>query len=200
MIELHAKIMNIQACDPGLEADPQIAYKMGHRDARHAAAELAIEAGAAMRSGGAMTTIDSVMTAVWALVRSGPNFDGRDSDVRSAVAAAIAEQALVWRDEVAALRADAARLDWLQSVSRCDPKMDGQHVWWPLSWNTCQACKGNTIRDGIDAAILAGEPASPTYTNAGNGQLANPAGTVQVEFAPAWPGEPAAQQTNPKGE
>ncbi len=52
---------------------------------------------------------------------------------------------------------DAARLDWLQSVARCDPKMDGQHVWWPLNWNTCQACKGPTIRAAIDAARSTGE-------------------------------------------
>jgi hypothetical protein len=48
---------------------------------------------------------------------------------------------------------DAARLDWLQHEARCDPKMDGQHVWWPLSWNQCQRIKGPTIRDAIDAAM-----------------------------------------------
>lgn len=37
-----------------------------------------------------MTTddkIDAAMEAVWALVRSGPNFDGRDKDVRAAIEA-----------------------------------------------------------------------------------------------------------------
>ena len=38
---LHDKIMNLQALDqPGVERNSQIAYKTGHRDARHAAAEL----------------------------------------------------------------------------------------------------------------------------------------------------------------
>lgn len=31
--------------------------------------------------------IDAAMEAVWALVRSGPNFDGRDKDVRAAIEA-----------------------------------------------------------------------------------------------------------------
>ena len=39
---LHDQIMNLQALDqPGVERNSQIAYKTGHRDARHAAAELA---------------------------------------------------------------------------------------------------------------------------------------------------------------
>ena len=38
---LHDQIMNLQALDqPGVERNSQIAYKTGHRDARHAAAEL----------------------------------------------------------------------------------------------------------------------------------------------------------------
>ena len=37
----HDQIMNLQALDqPGVERNSQIAYKTGHRDARHAAAEL----------------------------------------------------------------------------------------------------------------------------------------------------------------
>lgn len=45
-MNLHGQIMNLPQCDPGLEADPQRAYKLGHRDARHAAAELALAADA----------------------------------------------------------------------------------------------------------------------------------------------------------
>lgn len=45
---LHADVMNIQVNPPGdLRAmDVLEAYKMGHRDARHAAAELVVQAGA----------------------------------------------------------------------------------------------------------------------------------------------------------
>lgn len=47
MSDLHTAIMNIPAKGPGLggwKADcTQTAYRMGHRDARHAAAELASE-------------------------------------------------------------------------------------------------------------------------------------------------------------
>jgi hypothetical protein len=52
---------------------------------------------------------------------------------------------------------DTARLDWLQSVARCDPKMDGNHVWWPLSFNVCSNIKGPNIRAAIDLARGAGE-------------------------------------------
>lgn len=42
MSKLHAKIMNIQCIDPGwCRSDEATAYRLGHRDARHAAAELA---------------------------------------------------------------------------------------------------------------------------------------------------------------
>ena len=50
---------------------------------------------------------------------------------------------------------DAELIDFLQSVARCDPKMDGNHVWWPLNWNTCQTIKGPTLREAIRAAIAA---------------------------------------------
>ena len=65
-----------------------------------------------------------------------------------------------WQQSRAALAAkpvpdDAELIDFLQSVARCDPKMDGNHVWWPLSWNTCQTIKGPTLREAIRAAIAA---------------------------------------------
>ena len=50
---------------------------------------------------------------------------------------------------------DAELIDFLQSVARCDPKMDGNHVWWPLNWNTCQTINGPTLREAIRAAIAA---------------------------------------------
>ena len=45
-MDLHGQIMNIQAADPGLETNPHRAYTMGFRDARHAAAKLALGANA----------------------------------------------------------------------------------------------------------------------------------------------------------
>ena len=45
-MDLYGTIMNIQAADPGFETDPARAYKLGHRDARHAAADLALKADA----------------------------------------------------------------------------------------------------------------------------------------------------------
>lgn len=48
---------------------------------------------------------------------------------------------------------DAQRLDFIEESARCDPKMDGQHVWWPTSLN--KALKGPTLRAAIDAAIRA---------------------------------------------
>ena len=50
---------------------------------------------------------------------------------------------------------DAQRLDFIEKSARCDPKMDGQHVWWPTSFNTAQLLKGPTLREAIDNAIRA---------------------------------------------
>ncbi len=61
---------------------------------------------------------------------------------------------------VAALKAerdaamkDAERLYYLQKHARCDPKMDGKHVWWPTTFNQAQNLRGETLREAIDAAI-----------------------------------------------
>jgi hypothetical protein len=48
---------------------------------------------------------------------------------------------------------DAERLDYIASNARCDPKMDGQHVWWPTSFN--HRLTGPTLRDAVDAAMKA---------------------------------------------
>ena len=67
-----------------------------------------------------------------------------------------------WHDspETLALKAerdaamkDAKRLDYLQKHARCDPKMDGNHVWWPTTFNQAQNLRGGTLREAIDAAI-----------------------------------------------
>lgn len=49
-MNLHGQIMNIQAGDPGLEPTPERAYELGHRDALHAAAELALKADAVIEA------------------------------------------------------------------------------------------------------------------------------------------------------
>lgn len=49
-MDLHSKIMNLPEGDPGLEQTPERAYKLGHRDARHAAAEIALQADAVIRA------------------------------------------------------------------------------------------------------------------------------------------------------
>ena len=51
---------------------------------------------------------------------------------------------------------DAQRLDFIEKSARCDPKMDGQHVWWPTSLN--KAIKGPTLRAAIDAAMRKDKP------------------------------------------
>ena len=51
---------------------------------------------------------------------------------------------------------DAQRLDFIEKSARCDPKMDGQHVWWPTSLN--KALKGPTLRAAIDAAMRKDKP------------------------------------------
>ena len=52
---------------------------------------------------------------------------------------------------VGQLHKDAERLDYIAGNARCDPKMDGQHVWWPTSFN--HRLTGPTLRDAIDAAM-----------------------------------------------
>lgn len=51
-------------------------------------------------------------------------------------------------DEIERLRADAERLDYIASNARYDPKMDGQHVWWPTTFK--HALRGPTLRAAID--------------------------------------------------
>lgn len=52
-----------------------------------------------------------------------------------------------------AARKDAERLDYIQKHARCDPKIDGKHVWWPTIFK--HRLVGATIRTAIDAAIAA---------------------------------------------
>lgn len=51
---------------------------------------------------------------------------------------------------------DAARLDFIEKNARSEPKMDGQNVWWPTTFN--QALRGPTLREAIDAAMKKATP------------------------------------------
>lgn len=65
------------------------------------------------------------------------------------------------RDELAQQRGDLAakvleleqdrlRLDHIAKFARCDPKMDGLHVWWPTTFKN--QLTGPTLRAAIDKA------------------------------------------------
>lgn len=53
--------------------------------------------------------------------------------------------------EVERLRADAARLDHIEKHARYDPKIDGNHAWWPTTFEN--VLRGPTLRAAIDAAM-----------------------------------------------
>lgn len=57
----------------------------------------------------------------------------------------------VLRKIVGRLRADAARLDHIEKHARYDPKMDGNHAWWPTTFEN--VLRGPTLRAAIDAAM-----------------------------------------------
>lgn len=54
-------------------------------------------------------------------------------------------------DEVERLRADAARLDHIEKHARYDPKIDGNHAWWPTTFEN--VLRGPTLRAAIDAQM-----------------------------------------------
>lgn len=54
---------------------------------------------------------------------------------------------------VVELEKDAGRLDYIEENARCEPKMDGHHVWWPTTFSN--QLKGPNLRAAIDAAIAA---------------------------------------------
>ena len=68
-----------------------------------------------------------------------------------------APETLALKAERDATMKDAERLDYLQKHARCDPKMDGKHVWWPTTFNQAQNLRGETLREAIDAAIAKAE-------------------------------------------
>lgn len=80
---------------------------------------------------------------------SHPNADAAWQGATKHYAAVLARVAAL-DAENAALRADAERLDYIASHARCDPKMCGNHVWWPTNFK--HRLIGPTLRAAIDAA------------------------------------------------
>lgn len=78
--------------------------------------------------------------------------DVHDSDK---VVATWGELRLLMQEAVEPYRKDTERLDFIAKFTRCDPKMDGNHVWWPTSFK--HRVFGPTLRLAIDAAIAAAE-------------------------------------------
>lgn len=52
--------------------------------------------------------------------------------------------------QLEAVRKDAERLDAIEKNCRTDPKVDGNHVYWPTTWK--HSLKGPNLRAAIDAA------------------------------------------------
>lgn len=74
-----------------------------------------------------------------------------ERDAQSAIAVSIAQgETAMWRVKA---EAESIRLDHIEQHARSEPKMCGNHVWWPTSFNS--ALKGPTLRAAIDAAIAA---------------------------------------------
>ena len=73
-----------------------------------------------------------------------------DWECKETLDPAVSEEARVLIEKY---RKDAERLDYLQAFARCDPKMDGEHVWWSI--HPRPTLRGNTLRAAIDAAIAA---------------------------------------------
>lgn len=47
---------------------------------------------------------------------------------------------------------DTERLNYIEKNARYDPKIDGNHTWWPTTFS--KALRGRTLRAAIDAAML----------------------------------------------
>jgi hypothetical protein len=82
-------------------------------------------------------------------------FRGESAELRERLASALrlldAETQIEAELNLLKLKEDAERLDYIQSNARCDPKIDGNHVWWPTSFNHRMA--GATLRKAIDKAM-----------------------------------------------
>ncbi len=54
-------------------------------------------------------------------------------------------------EEVRRLQAEKERMDYVCSVTRCDPKMDGNHVYFGIGG---RPLKGSTLRQAIDSELV----------------------------------------------
>lgn len=62
--------------------------------------------------------------------------------------------------EIERLKADRERMDYVCSVTRCDPKMDGNHCYWGIGG---RPLKGRSLRAAIDNELtrMYGKPEMP---------------------------------------
>ena len=102
-MDLHGQIMNLNCVPQNMGAEPnqRLAYKVGHRDARHAAAELALKADAKFEAADAEKAywLAKIGGLQHALDRS-----EKLANDRLAQMADDRAQALKWRDEAQRLR------------------------------------------------------------------------------------------------
>lgn len=78
------------------------------------------------------------------------------------------ELRLVSVDEIDELMAEKERMAYICSVTRCDPKMDGNHVYFGLGG---RPLKGDTLRHAIDNELVRmyGVAKMPHEANEGSG-------------------------------
>ena len=78
MSDLHAKIMNLECNEPDLNRTSVApAYRLGHRDARHAAAELAAAHQARIE---ALTAALAKADELWGVIDTPDQSDGREGN------------------------------------------------------------------------------------------------------------------------
>ena len=146
--------MNLQ-CDAdaaGFDCDPAeaYAYKLGHRDARHAAAELALKA-------------DAELDDVWALLNADRESFHALQVAFNSMVDALAYLHNMTPEQLDALRKDSERLDWIAQQSLEDLSLalvvDGARCGqYYVSGDAYEAGYGHTLRAAIDAAMNAGKP------------------------------------------
>ena len=95
----------------------------------------------------------SFFDAVDVLIAEQSRMNGENvcDEVRAYGAACAAAERERLFTEIASLRKDSERIDYIESNARCDPKMDGKHVWWPTSFN--HRLIGPNLREAIDEAM-----------------------------------------------
>lgn len=88
------------------------------------------------------------------------------SEIASAHGAEVDRMRRLMADAAAAIEKgmlDAARLDYIEKHARYDPKLDGNHAWWPTTFEN--QLRGPTLRAAIDAQML--EPGATTTKSSG---------------------------------